>query len=311
MKTILVPLDGSALAEAVLPYVRLLANTLGARVHLLHVITEVDTPNPLAYDISTLYSMSDVVAARQTSYHQSLQTLREHAEGYLASQAMRLKDDGIEVDVDARFGAPPDLIVEVAEQRSATLIAMATHGYSGLRRWALGSVTDRVVQATRTPVFVVRGSPESHGEPELRRILVPLDGSEFARQALPLARDLAARAQAEIDLLQAIVPDMPPTDSMVPTPAEARPPLAAQREYAAAELNAQAMELAGPSLPVKTAVATGYAAEVIVDEAARGRADLIVMVTHGRGGLRRWALGSVADKVLHATTTPLILVRAQ
>ena len=311
MKTILVPLDGSALAEAVLPYVRLLANTLGARVRLLHVITEVDTPNPLAYDISTLYSMSDVVAARQTSYHQSLQALREHAEGYLASQAMRLKDDGIEVDLDARFGAPPDMIVEVAEQRSVSLIAMATHGYSGLRRWALGSVTDRVVQATRTPVFVVRGTPEPHGEPELQRILVPLDGSEFAREALPLAADIAASAQAEIELIQAIVPDMPPIDPVIPTSTEAQPALAVQREHAAGELTAQAEQLARPGLPIKTAVATGYAAEVIVDEATRRRADLIVMATHGRGGLRRWALGSVADKVLHATTTPLILVRAQ
>jgi nucleotide-binding universal stress UspA family protein len=312
VKTILVPLDGSALAEQALPYVRLLATILGARVSLLHVVTEIDAPSPLAYDISSLYSMSDVIAARQERNHQSWQAVREHAEGYLESQAMRLKDEGFDTAIDVRFGAAPDVIVEVAEQREASLIVMATHGYSGLRRWALGSVTDRVVQSATAPVFVVRGgTPER--QPALKRLLAPLDGSSFARQALPLAAELATCAGANLILLEAVAPvvEVNPARPLDRSNLAAVNNLDIKRAHAEDELSAQARALASADLAVRTIVATGHAAEVIVDEAALEQADLIVMATHGRGGVQRWALGSVADKVLHATTTPLVLVRVK
>ncbi|MBK9712616.1 MAG: universal stress protein [Kouleothrix sp.] len=315
MKTILVPLDGSALAEEVLPYVRMLAPVLGAEIRLLHVVSEIDTHNPLAYDITTLYSMGDVIAAQQERYQQSWQTMRQHAEGYLASQAMRLKEDGLDVAIDVRFGSPAEVIVEVAEKKHVALVTMATHGYSGLRRWALGSVTDRVVQAGPAPVFVVRGGAvDAANPPTLKHILVPLDGSELARQALPLAAELASCARAELLLLQAIAP---PLDAHAGQRPLARPPMdmeesqAMLQEHATVEVGEQAQALRRRDLAVRTIVLNGHAAEVIVDEATREQADLIVMATHGRGGLRRWALGSVADKVLHATATPLVLVRAQ
>jgi nucleotide-binding universal stress UspA family protein len=312
MKTILVPLDGSALAEQALGYARMLAPLVSARVRLLHVVTDVDTANPLAYDISTLYSLGEVVAAQRERYHQSWQTMREHAEGYLASQAIQFKDEGIDVDIDVHFGSPPEVIGEVARSREVTLIVMATHGYSGLRRWALGSVTDRVVQASEIPVLVVRGAESAKAAPSLRHIMVPLDGSEFARQALPLAIELATCARAELSLFEAVVP-LAESNSTRPIDrylAQGEELLSTRRMVAESAMAAEARNIAGPDLAARAIVVDGYAAEAIVDEAAREHADLIVMATHGRGGLSRWALGSVADKVLHATTTPLLLVRA-
>ena len=85
----------------------------------------------------------------------------------------------------------------------------------------------------------------------------------------------------------------------------------ALREQATSELDQQADALRARDIAVKSAIVNGHAAEVLVDEAEWRKADLIVMATHGYSGLKRWALGSVADKVLHATTTPVLLVRAQ
>jgi nucleotide-binding universal stress UspA family protein len=187
-----------------------------------------------------------------------------------------------------------------------------THGRSGLRRWALGSVADRVVQAAPAPVLLVRGSDLPTHTFNLKRILLPLDGSDLARQALPIAVELATCAQAELALLQAIAPVIEGYPNLFSQPtSQYGAVLAALREQAEVELGGVAGELRPQEPVVTTSVANGHPAEVIVDEAARHAASLIVMATHGRGGLRRWALGSVADKVLHTTTTPLMLVRAQ
>jgi nucleotide-binding universal stress UspA family protein len=181
-----------------------------------------------------------------------------------------------------------------------------------LRRWALGSVADKVIHATDAPVLLVRGQAQPVVQPP-RRILTPLDGSGLSRQALPLASEIARAARAELILLRAVVPMI---EAYIGAPVLGRPlvenseTLNALYEYALDELKAEAASLRAEAPRVLTRAIIGYPAEVIIDEAREMDVDLIVMATHGYSGLRRWALGSVADKVLHATTTPLILVRA-
>jgi nucleotide-binding universal stress UspA family protein len=239
--------------------------------------------------------------------------LRQHAERYLASHAELMQADGLDVAVDVRFGPAADVIVEAALGQPVTMIVMATHGYSGFKRWALGSVTDKVIHATATPVFIVRAEAQAR-EQTPKRIMVPLDGSALARQALPLATALATSSGAELLLMHAIAapieayPGFPARGRPIPQLAEV---LAALRDHAASDLGAHADKLRAHGILVSTQVIQGYAADVLVDEATRRGVDLIVMATHGYSGLKRWALGSVADKVLHATTTPLLLVRAQ
>ena len=170
-----------------------------------------------------------------------------------------------------------------------------------MRRWALGSVADQVIQATTTPVFLVRaGAPAPQSDRSFKRILVPLDGSALARQAIPLAIALARGAQAQLLLLRAVEP-------ATNYPAI----LNKQRTQAAQALEVIADELSEHGVPVTSMVGVGRAARVIVTWAAQCHADLIVMATHGYGGFRRWALGSVANTVLYTTMTPLLLVRAQ
>jgi nucleotide-binding universal stress UspA family protein len=303
MKTILVPLDGSVLAEQVLPHVQLLAPLLSARVHLLHVVSEADRYH-LLFDDPRGVGEGEPAPS-------SWDVLRQNAEIYLAEQTEKLRDAGLEASFMVRLGSAPEMIIETAERRGIQLIAMATHGYSGLRRWVLGSVTDKVLHAATTPLLIVRGATERPvGALKLKRIMLTLDGSALARQAVPFATELASSAQAELVLFSAVVPPLAAgLETMIPS-ARFDDALPVVRDRLLDELDLYAAVLREHKVPITPLAVAGLAAESIVDEAAHLGVDLIVMPTHGASGLRRWAVGSIAEKVLHATSIPLILVRA-
>lgn len=301
MSIILVPLDGSPLAAQVLPYVRVLAQRLGAGVRLTHVIAPVDS-----YHLELERGLGGRL--RQTGESDPVTAeainIRDNAERYLEGQAARLREAGILVGVQVLDGRPAEAIV--AASADCEMIAMATHGYSGVRRWALGSVTDRVMHNAPVPVFAVRAG--SHRPFELNRILTPLDGSEFSRHALPYALRLARPNHAEIIALRVIPPLIAGFDPVI----EAVVLTDAERQEMVDRLQAEVSSLDNAHLHTITPVVTeGFVAEEICDEAERREADLIVMASHGYGGLRRFSLGSVADKVLHSTQAPLLVVRAQ
>lgn len=305
MKTILVPLDGSTLAESVLPYARLLARTIDARLHLLRVITGVRHEH-VPLDDPTLRAEAGVPpGATERDSSPAWEALRQFAENYLAEQAEQLRAAGLYVTFEVRVGAPAETIVEVAAECQARMIAMATHGYSGLARLALGSVADAVLHAAAAPILLVRGNaPLPKHASALKRIVVPLDGSELARQALPTAIELAEFARAEVVVVQAITPSIEDYLGAASPVAELRDNLRAQvlHEY-------EQHVVGGQPAAVTAAVLVGHAAEAIAEEVDWRRADLIVMATHGYSGMRRWIHSSVADQLLHATTTPLLLVR--
>jgi nucleotide-binding universal stress UspA family protein len=173
----------------------------------------------------------------------------------------------------------------------------------------LGSLTDTVVHDTTIPLFLVPHM-ERPAPPErmLRHILVPLDGSDFASQALPLAIQIAARTQAEITLLWVAAPSLDAYMRDFPSQADLQRTLHNQAVRAYMWVAGGISSQPGP---LTTAITLGPTAETIAEEAERRRAGLIVMATHGYTGLRRWRLGSVADALLRLTPTPLILVRGQ
>jgi nucleotide-binding universal stress UspA family protein len=308
MKTILVPLDGSSLAEQALPYVQQLAPVLGAKVHLLRGVTEDEQELFLAHQRGQPLD----AASLPTPPVCALCTLTarcQHTDCYLSAQAERLRAHGVDAYGDTRVGAAAAVIAASAEQWPATLIAMATHGHSGLRRWVRGSVTEHVVHDTTIPLFLVRGREGAVPPDQMfARILVPLDGSAFASQALPLAIDLAARTQAELTLLWVVAPSIDDYMRSFPSEAELRQVL---REQAVSACASIAGDIPRQPVPIMTAVTLGPTAEAIAEEAGRWHASLIVMATHGYTGLQRWRLGSVADAVLHLTATPLLLVRGR
>jgi nucleotide-binding universal stress UspA family protein len=314
MKTIVVPLDGSVIAEQVLPHVRQLAAILAARVYLLRVISDEEVARVLAHDGELLYELGGRSPLETVNTQRIGDLLRQRGADYLAACAAQLREAGIEVEELVRDGSPAEQIVAAAEHDKDTVIAMATHGYSGLRRWTLGSVADKVLHAATTPIFLMRAIEPPASVRPWKRILVPLDGSALAEQALPLAIALASRTLAELMLLQVAVPlvdyvpGLSPFNRPIPT-SIAFPDLL--REQAQQQLTTTINRFGTREVAITPVVLFGYPAEMIVDAAIERQADLIVMATHGYSGLRRWALGSVADKVLHANTVPLLLVRAQ
>jgi nucleotide-binding universal stress UspA family protein len=238
--------------------------------------------------------------------------LCQNAENELERHVAQLRAAGVQASYEVQLGAPAEIIAEVAEREQAALIAMVTHGYSGIKRWALGSVTDKLVHATNIPVFVVRGQePAPAGEPSIKRILVPLDGSALARQALPFAAQLAAQMYAELILLTVAVPSILEAPELMRAAPRYDDMLAELQNWIMAELGSQADQLRQRDIQVTPMAVNGFPADMIIDVAERQQADLIVMATHGYSGLKRWAMGSVAGKVLHATPVPLLLVRAR
>ena len=290
MHTVLVPLDGSALAMQALPHARLVARQLEAQIVLVHVVLETEIRSLLKQDVGmpayTGISYATVWQREEEIYAR----LRQQGEGYLHQIASDLEAEGFAVEVDVHFGAPAPCIIESASTHAATLIVMATHGYGGLRRWALGSVTDRVVQSSNVP------------------------GSELAEQALPLARMLAEVAHADLHLFQAVFPisgALYPSELLTSPDVEPEALLMSICRNTTTYLEYVASTLHHPCYGVSVGTTVGHPAEAILIEAEQQHADLIVMVTHGYGGIQRWTLGSVADKVLHATTTPILIIRAQ
>jgi nucleotide-binding universal stress UspA family protein len=314
MNTIIVPLDGSPLANQIVPYVRTLARHYDATICLLFAVSEVQRRQFFAEHPDVIWNTDEapLEGLEHEPDERMFDALREHAVQHLDPIAEDLRAAGLEVETEVTFGWPATCIVEFAARRDAALIAMVTHGYSGMRRWALGSVTDKVVHASRVPVFVVRGSehPVADAPLALRRILVPLDGSDFSRQAFPVATDLATRTGAALHLVQAAAPghEYPALVRSILPGNKQESPTQQAVEWAEQQISAAADELRQSGYTVSAHASGGYPAEVIIEEANAQQCDLIVMATHGYSGIQRWSLGSVADKVLHATTTPLLLV---
>jgi len=341
-RKVLVPLDGSALSSSVLPHVRALAACCGSEIVLLRIIPEIGmrivTPAVVAQTVEqTVASLPPILPDDLTIYEASARSQLEAVVAELATLGLRAK---------ARLGTGPVTagILDAATEESADLIAMSTHGRGGLSRFLLGSIASQVVQQANIPVLLVRAKAETAPADACayRRILVPLDGSEFSRQVLPYVKALAVCSKAEVLLLQAVPePEIahseaywaptfggPGSIGEVPRWAADVPPSEWQTwvESMRAELSrqmaeakaaaqdsladtAQALNAAGVSS--KVLVQFGAPAEVILDMAQANQVDLIAMTTHGRSGLQRLLLGSIADKVARHADVPVLLVRSR
>jgi nucleotide-binding universal stress UspA family protein len=299
---ILVPLDGSSLAEQALSCAVTLGRGLSAELVLLRAIWIL--PDILEILDESTVEMDEIV-----------EQLESEANDYLGALVEQLRDAGLNVRHAVRRGSAAETILDYAGQVNIDQIVMATHGYGGIKRWMHGSVAERVLQTARVPLLLVRV-----GERDLakdwqqpmpcQRILVPLDGSPVAEQILPPATTIAKALSAELILFQvpiAHVDGWMKGEWFVPIQGV----LATAEQDAQAYLGEVSSRLKKQGLPVTTATTMGSVADSIIDYAEANHVDLIAMCTHGRTGLARWALGSVADRVLRAGGTPILLVRAQ
>jgi len=299
---ILVPLDGSPLAEQALACAVMLARGLPAELVVLRAVWV--PPDAV-----------EVLHAPAVKIEAITEQLVAEADGYLTPLVDQLSAAGVNARHAVQAGPPAEAILDYATRENVDLIVMATHGYSGIKRWTHGSVAEHVLQAARVPLLLVRAAEETpardwQASKGCRHILVTLDGSPMAEQVLPVVTALARSLGSVMTLFQ--VPIAHTADWVT---GEWYFPVQGVIDAAEADVQAYLTSVAGrlraQGLDVCTATAMGAVADCIVDYAQANQMDLVAMCTHGRTGLARWALGSVADRVLRAGSTPILLVRGQ
>lgn len=293
-KRILVPLDGSRMGDRVLPYVRNLGRKLDAKVELFRVF---DNPPEFFYPEPFLY---------QDRYGDSRQ-YREEVMTSLGMAKTDLESAGVAAvavlhepehpetdftEADHTCGTPAQHIVAESKKVADTLIVMSTHGRSGLGRWVMGSVTDKVLHSVNTPILIIR--PENNDaflDGTMGHIIVPLDGSNLAETILPHGVALAKALNATLCLVR-----VTPGDNLSD---EARNDLRWLAETAREE----------GVLSVESKVLYGEPAQAIVDLTHEYPDSVVTMTTHGRSGMSRWLMGSVADKVVRNAAGPVLVLR--
>ncbi len=305
---ILVPLDGSRLAEQVLPYVTRISMGMGIPVHLIQVIPT--APEMVMADPVHGSHRSEIT---ELAFDQTINYLNNILETI----------DGAEVEVTHEVceGEPASRIVEEADKSPATLVAMCTHGRSGVARWLMGSVTNKVLHSTKNPMLIIRshigGDPE--GSAKLETIIVPVDGSSLAEQVIPHVAALANALDLGVTLLR-----------VANTAEEFSAAAGYQRLDGISALHVQNFEgmakqagnqaldyLKGLEASLRRQgiasvdhrIERGQAAHAIVNVAVETPDNLVAMTTHGRSGPARWALGSVTERVVRHSGDPVLVVR--
>jgi nucleotide-binding universal stress UspA family protein len=292
---ILVPLDGSELSEIALPYAEELAGRLDSAVTLLHVCKPVHEGYQHMHRI--------YLGNRMTEFEHYV---KRHFPKSTAS-----------VKGENKSGPQPEVVIgDYVQANNIGMIVMATHGASGLKTIVLGSVADKVVRSVPVPTLLIRTKPPEEAENRrklVNRILVPLDGSEASKEAIPYAEDLARKLKASIHLFRmtrssysyAGLEGMAGTVSVDLTRIDR-----AEEKRIHEYLGEVADELRKKDIPVtySTVLSVDPGFEII-ELCGKVDADLVVMSTRGRSPLARWMIGSTAEKVLREGQTPLLLIR--
>jgi len=294
---ILVCLDGSQLAAQILPYAKVQALQFSSEVHLLNVIE------------------------KSAKEREGARSKESEVTAYLNKMAEPLRKQDIEVNCATIEGTAGESILAYADQCEIDLIAMATQGYSGLRRAVLGSVAGFVLRESGLPVLIItpretRTKTSKDAQP-ITKILVCLDGSKLAEQVMTCAAGEALAFQAKLVLFQVVPqpiaysPGIPGAASVpVQTEAmlqQAETNLGLARDY----LEGLAQPLRKRGMQVETAAILGTVGQTILDYAYQNDVDLITIATHGHSGLKRAVFGSVADYVLRESGLPTLVIRPE
>jgi nucleotide-binding universal stress UspA family protein len=298
-KRILVPLDGSELAERALPYAEELAGKLGSEIILMNVRAPAEDPNNPEHRVY----LTKMVATTKQDIKKSPSL----------PPGEKVKVDSSIIGSPGLLTHPAEEIVDYAETENIGLIIMATHGRTGIKRWALGSTADKVVRASKSPVLLIRANTGVRKKASLDKILVPLDGSKQSETVLSHIESLASRLRARVILLHVVVQPYrvyAASEGVVEVPyteEEIKSLKAGAEEY----LEKVSSKLTGQGITTSYEVGVGSAGEEIIKIVDETDADIVAMSTHGESGFGRWEHGSIADKVIRAGSTPLLLVRPQ
>ena len=294
---ILVPLDGSRLAEWALPAVAYVASKLGATVTLIHIV-EADAPEKVHGE----------------------RHLREEneARAYLRDAAARELPDV----PDIHYHVHTDVVANVADgivahrrELGNDLVIMCTHGRGGVHEWIFGTIAQQVINLGSTPVLLVQPGPEEHPPPfTCRAILVPLDGVTEHEHSLPAAAELGKSCPAPVHLIR-VIPTYSSLSGQWVTTSRLLPEttsrlLDASEEEADRYLQEHEKSLRDEGIDVSRHVARGAPADIVAKAAAEIGAGLIVIGTHGKVGMDAFWAGSMTPRLCHRCRIPLLLIPA-
>jgi nucleotide-binding universal stress UspA family protein len=321
-RRILVPLDGSKRAEQAIPVAARIARAAGGSVILLQVGVQFND-----------YAWSSMgVAIMPETFEEEEASIKVYLTGVAAREVL----EGVGTTTRVVYGSPAETILAEASQEQADLIVLCSHGYTGVKRWMLGSVAQKVARHSPVPVLILR---EDRGVPSLQvakgarstRVMVALDGSPLAESALGPATDLSIALSAPqpgvLDLVR-VVPLSHNTGGGWEDEAIAARKIQAFSEAKTylkmVEQQISTAEMTPQRLQTRTSVVLSPdVASALVTVAESGEVagmgqideitacDVIVMATHGRGGIERWMMGSVTERVLETTKLPLLIIRPQ
>ena len=299
-KRILIPLDGSKTAEKVLPYARYLTGRFKIPIELLSVI-----------DIS---EMATHLSADKTRFLDPMITESiSGSETYLRGVADTFA--GADVKCSVEKGRAEDTIVEKGAADKHVLITMATHGRSGLNRFLLGSIAEKVLRGSVNPLLLVRATEKgkSVGEAAFSQMIVPLDGSELAESLLLMVADIAKELGLAVELFRAYhIPYNLYAGDDAPYALNYDELIADGRDEANEYLEKKVAELKKLGVAkVSSVTAEGFAADEIISRGRKTPDSLFAMCSHGRSGVERWMLGSVTETVVRHSDDPVLVVRAK
>lgn len=289
---ILVPLDGSELAERPLSAALMIAEAVLGQIVLFTAVTS----EPL----------EEIMEPGPELKRRLIQAGRTEAKSYLKSVRNRLLPTPATLKTEVVTGPAAQAILDFAQSDDIDLIFISSHGRSGVSRWAYGSVTDKVLHHASCAVAIIRVQAEVDPLAP-KRILVPLDGSVMAEAALTPAINLAKAIGGELMLLRVV--DLPSSPDIWQFIGRSHEQIIAEDQRQADNyLQSVKKTLSQPQLPIATHVAVGPAAETIVEYAEHQSIGLVVISSHGRSGPSRWLFGSVADKILHGAHCATLVI---
>ncbi|TAK20782.1 MAG: universal stress protein [Chloroflexota bacterium] len=280
-RAILVPLDGSDLSERAIEAARRLAGAMSASIVLTRV-----------------------VHASPPEEHTRQAAAVEAAEKYLNDIAAGLRAQGEAAICEACAGDPAERIVEQAGLWRAEIIVMATHGRGGVGRLIHGSVADSVVRRSSVPILLVPARAEHHARLDGDSVVVAVDGSPFAEHALAHAAEMAREMVASLVITRAVFWDPAPLHGLAPSLTT----IDEMRDDAQQYVDNLAAEVQRAGVDARGVVVVGPTTHVILDEAESANAAVIVLATHGRGGLGRFAMGSIATEIVTHARRPVLLI---
>jgi len=291
---ILVPLDGSLVAECVLPHVIAIGQAVDAKIVLLHVLDK-DQTNVASTEI-------DLV---------NWQISKTEAKLYLERIGARLQKSALQTKVIASEGPAAEEIVEFSQSQEVKLIILSSHGKSGLRKWGISSITHKIIMSAITSLLIIRAAQVRREQP-YRRILVPLDGSWRAEHVLPMVTLLARFHRSQIQIVHVVKkPEMarhlPPIQEDIDL---ANRVIVRNHEEARYYLDQVQSHLSRAGMDVKTHLLISDNVSAAIHELAdREQVDLMVLSAHGYSGNNRWPYGSMVNNFILYGKAPLLIVQ--